>query len=142
MHNVRSLEPNRLARVVTLLALAAALIVGLLSMHATGPHGAASLQPAASHSSHSATAAHGMSESTITEALAAPCEGACTGGEHDMAMAACILALMVLLLFVAPALLRQNLLQLLLQVSPPKVRDATAAPTRPPSLTVLSISRR
>ncbi len=142
MRNIRSIVPNRFARVVTLLALTAALIVGLLTMHATGPHGAASLQPAASHSSHSATAAPGTSESTPVEALAAPCEGACTGGEHEMAMAACILALLVLLLFVAPALLRHNLLQLLLLVTPPTVRDETAAPARPPSLTVLSISRR
>ncbi len=142
MHNVRSLVPNRLARVVTLLALAAALIVGLLSMHATGPHSAAALPPAASHLSHSTTAAHDEQGSMLVGTSAVPCEGACTGGEHDMAMTACILALLVLLLFVAPALLRQNLLQLLQQVTPPKVRDATAAPARPPSLAVLSISRR
>lgn len=144
MHNTRLL-PSRapLLRLLMLLGMAAALIVGLLTMHATGPHNApatAAVAPSHAHDTAAAAAPHpGVAERSAYDA---PCDAGCSGGEHDMGAAACVLALMVLLVFLAPRQLHRVLVVPHLQRGGAQDWEGTAAPLRPPSLEFLSISRR
>ena len=127
-------SPHRLGRsVLLLIVLTAALIVGLLAMHAlTPPAGNAS--PAAAVSVHEVGAAHGHD--------APPADDGCPdcGGHDAMLAMACVLALLVVsLLFLLP---RAGISwgAVFGRAGPLMVAVQAALP-RPPSLLVLCISR-
>lgn len=129
-------------RLLTFLTLTVALVVGLLAMHAAGPHNTVTLPTAASSHTHEETSANAAVVAEMHEQSTTSCGGSCSSSEHDMAAGACVLALLVLLLFLAPAQLRESLQHLQLQTTPPRVHEGTAAAARPPSLEFLSINRR
>ena len=128
------------------LALAGAavmIIMGLLGMHTfnseAAGHGAAGPAATASTVHHSSSmgapsgAGHGS-----------PCDDTCvtgSGGEHSDMMSACVLALLAgLLLFFRPLLVRRIGPSLQMLVASLRLPAGRALP-RPPSLTLLSISR-
>jgi hypothetical protein len=119
--------------VLLLIALTAALIIGLLAMHAlAAPTGHA--EPAAAVSVQEAGAAHGHD--------APPADDGCPdcGGHEAMLAMACVLALLVVsLLFLLPrAGVRWGVV---FGRAGPLMVAGRAALSRPPSLLVLCISR-
>lgn len=132
-------------RLFVILAMAAGLIVGLLTMHAAGGHSAPPLPGITS--THSAAHADATTSAATSHpdagvGAAAPCDGDCPADEHGLAATACVLALMVLMLFLAPSRSALTSLLAALQATPRAGLPQTAAPKRPPSLAFLSISRR
>jgi|TARA_B100000519_G_scaffold197767_1_gene206078 hypothetical protein len=113
---------------------ASAVIVGLMGMHTiSSAHG----EPM---TSMSAAADHGHQASPADPEASAGCSSCGSGGDHDALMMMCVLALLAtLLLLVLPREGRWWLRSALLQLrSSPRPRPA---PSRPPSLLELSISR-
>jgi hypothetical protein len=115
----------------------AAIIIGILAMHAfsTGSHHAASADASSASGSHH-DAAIAMSESPpALDTCGAGCEPA-----DAMVAAACILALLIVVIVLIPPASRQALLQMLLGTIR-IVPSGSLVRRRPPSLLVLSISR-
>lgn len=128
-------RPYGLSRsVLLLIALTAALIVGLLAMHALSTPSAHAEPTAAAVSVAASGTAHGHD--------APPADDACPGcGEHDAMLAmACVLALLVvsLLLLLPRASVTWGVP---LGRAGPIAVAGRAALSRPPSLLVLCISR-
>ena len=144
MRSIRALVTDRVrsARVIVVLVAATAIVAGLLAMHGTG----------AQHASHAvvngttASQPHGdaLADSRPAAApapaiLGTHCAGDCSVPEHDL-LAACVLALLVMLLLVTPPDRRSA--SIALQPAPPSSRPAgRPSLVRPPSLPMLSVSR-
>ncbi|MGA6127134.1 MULTISPECIES: DUF6153 family protein [unclassified Microbacterium] len=135
----RSRARARTRTLLTLLAVTTAVIVGLLAMHSLGSgqgHDAAPMSHAASMGeTHAATA------STSEGATAATGCMDCGGGNADMLVMACILAILALVMLLAP---RSAALLRVVRDRAPTV--ALLAPGRrptlaTPSLSVLCVSR-
>ncbi len=127
-------SPSGLGRsVLLLIALTAALIIGLLAMHALSAS-TAHAEPAAAVSVQEASAAHGHD--------APPADDGCPdcGGHEAMLVMACVLALLVVsLLFLLP---RAGISWgVVFGRAGPLMVAGRAALSRPPSLLVLCISR-
>jgi hypothetical protein len=129
---------------VLLLAVVAAIVVGLLAMHTFASSMGSHEQPAAAAMAMGSPAVH-VDEMTAGDgsmSTAMECSGLCDPG-HSMATMACILALVFTALALATAR-RADLLALLPRVRMTLFRAvALAALTSkaPPDLNVLSISR-
>ncbi|MDX2377573.1 DUF6153 family protein [Microbacterium sp. LRZ72] len=127
-------SPSGLGRsVLLLIALTAALIVGLLAMHALGAP-TANAEPAAAVSVQEAGAAHGHD--------APPADGICPdcGGHEAMLAMTCVVALLIVsLLFLVP---RAGVSWgVVFGRAGPLMVAGRVAVSRPPSLLVLCISR-
>ncbi|GAA4045309.1 hypothetical protein [Agromyces indicus] len=144
MRSIRALVTDRVrsAPVIVVLVAAAAIVAGLLAMHGTG----------AQHASHAviggitAGQPHG---DALADSAAAPairdthCAGDCSvpvnAPEHDL-LAACVLALVVMLLLVTPPDRRSA--SIALQPAPWSSRPAgRPSLASRPSLPMLSVSR-
>lgn len=127
-------SPYGLSRsVLLLIALTAALIVGLLAMHALATP-AAHAEPAAAAVSVEASAAHGHDAPTTDD-------GCPDCGEHEAMLAmACVLALLVVSLLLLLPRASVTWVVPFGRAGPPAVAGRVAL-SRPPSLLVLCISR-
>jgi Family of unknown function (DUF6153) len=148
MNAIRSLMTARWTthRVVFMVGLAVALILGMLAMHT-------SLAPGGGHGhsviSASATTDHGQTEPGITMGASAidapPCadDGCGTSGmpDHSMLLMMCAMALLVVVIaVVSAALITQSDTSRTMSALLRQPTRAIPSP-RPPSLLVLSISR-
>jgi hypothetical protein len=128
-------SPYGLGRsVLLLIALTAALIIGLLAMHALSSPAAHAEPAAAAVSVHESGAAHGH-DAPLTDTGCPDC-----GGHDAMLAMACVLALLVVsLLFLLPR--AGASWGVVFGRAGPLLVAGRAALSRPPSLLVLCISR-
>lgn len=128
-----------LRRVVLLVALVGAVVVGLLAMHTLSEHLTAAVNTTEALSEH-----HHYAESTGSMHAhegAAPCVGDCGDAPlHSMAVMGCVLALLILLVIVAPGAAPGGGTEPRRQ-SRPSLRAEPSPPPHPPDLALLCISR-
>lgn len=145
MISVRSIVPSRLpsARLLLAVAVSLAVIGGLMGMHTLN-------SPRQGHGSTQSavvTVPHGTVEVPMSgqpaDADVQPCE--CTAPvpvpEHSMLVMACILAILLALLLLAPRSVAVRLGTLLVVGTGVMQARGALARRRPPSLLILSISR-
>lgn len=128
-----------LRRIVLLVALVGAVVVGLLAMHTLSEH------PTGAVSAPMVTSEHHHAGSTVSSHAhegVAPCnDDGCGGGSlHTMAAIGCVLALLILLVIVAPRTAPRGGADPREQ-SGPLPRAELPARSHPPDLAVLCISR-
>lgn len=122
-----------------LIAVIGAVIVGLLAMHSLNTHGSA----ADTNHQTAVTAVSGPSAEDHhggATALDEPCTD-CGTNHSDMLTMACVLALLVTVLFLASTRGAQQWLSILPRPRPPVLASLPGPGLRPPSLTALCISR-
>lgn len=132
------MRSNRLRRILVAVIAVPMILVGLLAMHVVAAAG----DQAGPHSTMSMTTESfaGVSEGTPNAAVVDSCDEFC-GSTHDMGAMACILAILLTLLAVAVIARLYGRLGLR-SLFPRALSAALSWPLpRPPSLTVLSISR-
>lgn len=120
-----------------LIAVTAAVIVGLLAMHSLNTHTAADTGHQTTVATASATAEDHHSGSTAT---GEPCAD-CGSGHSDMLAMACVLALLATVLLLGRLRPSKVSLSLLPRPQPLSAALPGGPRLRPPSLTVLCISR-
>lgn len=137
---MRDIRAKRSSSLFLLIAVAAAIIVGLLAMHSFNNHTGPGEPTGQMHHANSA-ALH--NDAAASDGAAQPiADGGCSGcGDHtSMIVMTCILAVLAVALLVLRP--RRGLVwgAALLRADPVPAAHI-AAPTRPPSLIVLCISR-
>jgi len=143
MHNTRRalLARPSLHALIALGGSALVIIVGLLGMHTLN---AASSGHGAAPSHHAAVVTTHLETETGETLLGTECDAGChanTVPGHEDMMTACVLALLVGMLFLAPPTLLQRFGALPTATANFWRFSSTSVLPRPPSLLVLSISR-
>ncbi|MFS0731907.1 DUF6153 family protein [Microbacterium sp. 1P10UB] len=126
-----------------LIALTGAVIIGLLAMHSLNTHTAAETGHHATMATMATTDPSGMSTDSHAGATAAVDDGCpdCGSDHSSMFAMACVLALLATVLLLArPTAVRQWLARFP-RPGPPAISPPGIPGLRPPSLTVLCISR-
>lgn len=127
-----------LRRIALLVALVGSVVVGLLAMHTFSEHPTAAVTTTAALSEHHHAASTG---SMHEHEGAAPCVDDCGGAPlHSMAVVGCVLALLILLVIVAPGAAPGGGTELRRQ-SHPSLRAEPSPRPHPPDLALLCISR-